>query len=149
MASGAIESVAILSIHPKYAAAILSGLKRVEFRKRKFKGDIRYVAIYASNPVQKIVGFFSISGITEGSPSEVWQQFQHIGGIEKDAYHQYFSGSEKAVAIIIEEVIPLETPLLLKQLSSTLVPPQSFSYMPKHIFGELIEIPNQASYSKT
>ena len=59
---------AILSIKPIYANQILAGTKKVEFRKRKFKEEVRKVYIYASVPVKQIVGYFTFSTIDEDTP---------------------------------------------------------------------------------
>ena len=39
-----------MSIHPVYANAILTGDKKVEFRKRRLAADVTHVLVYATAP---------------------------------------------------------------------------------------------------
>ena len=45
----------LLSIKPKYSDLILSGEKRVEFRRTWAADEVGLIAIYASSPIQRIV----------------------------------------------------------------------------------------------
>ena len=51
LASQPDRRIALMSIRPQFAAAILDGSKRVEFRKRPLAADIGTVVIYATKPV--------------------------------------------------------------------------------------------------
>ncbi len=47
----------LLSLKPQFAAAILSGEKKFEFRRDVFsRSDVTTVVLYASSPVCKVVG---------------------------------------------------------------------------------------------
>ena len=59
MDTPAAGRVAVMSIHPRYAEAILSGQKRVEFRKRRLAPDVTTVLVYATQPVGVLVGRLS------------------------------------------------------------------------------------------
>ena len=65
---------ALMSIHPRYADAILDGTKVVEFRKRALAGDISTVLVYATAPVRRLVGTFQLSATLTASPRDLWQQ---------------------------------------------------------------------------
>lgn len=123
--------IALLSIHPKYASAILAGTKQVEFRKR-FPPTIEYVVIYATHPVSRIVGHFSISHFTTGTPHALWNQYADVGGIDRTAYFNYYRGHAKAVGIHVKTVTILQIPQPLRTLVPNGVPPQSFTYLPDH-----------------
>ena len=73
--------VALLSIHPQYAEAILNGEKKVEFRKAGFSKDVTHVVIYATKPIGAVVGVFETDGSVVQSPRELWQTFSAVGGI--------------------------------------------------------------------
>jgi predicted transcriptional regulator len=118
-----------MSIHPRYASAILSGIKTVEFRKRRLASDVRIVLMYATAPVKKVVGFFEIAEVIEDIPEAVWNEVGEYGGISRAEYEAYYLDSNKAVAFIVRCVYALEQKLPLFDLSPSLVPPQSFSYL--------------------
>lgn len=133
-------TVALLPIQPRYANAIIRGEKHVEFRKRRFGRTVTYVAVYASSPVQAIIGFFRISSIFEGCPQSIWESFQHVGGIDRENFFRYYAGAERAVAIGIERVCVFRNPVPLESLSRSLKAPQSYSYLTHDQVERLAEI---------
>ncbi len=62
MASAAIGRVALFSIHPQYAEAILAGTKSVEFRRTPLADDVTHVVVYATAPTKMVVGIFEVDG---------------------------------------------------------------------------------------
>jgi len=137
MASSERGKVAILPIQPRYAEAIITGVKKVEFRRRNLRNTLNHIVIYASSPVRKIVGFFRVTHVTVGSPAEIWKQFRKVGGIEKAAFEAYYKGAKDAVAIGIGDVVVLRKPLALKTLCESLSPPQSFVYLRMELFEKV------------
>ena len=64
----------ILSIRPTFCQSIFEGKKVYEYRKRVFKRtDVDKVYIYASKPICKIVGYFTITDMIEDLQIEVLQ----------------------------------------------------------------------------
>ena len=54
----------VLSIKPEFAFKIFDGTKKFEFRKAIFKNHkIKTVIVYASSPVQQVIGEFEIEKI--------------------------------------------------------------------------------------
>ena len=98
------RGVAILSIRPEYAEAILDGSKLVEFRRVSFRRWITHALIYATAPVSRVVGAFSVKAVHRGSPDEIWEQFGEVGGISLRTFRSYYEGSSTAIAIEIAEV---------------------------------------------
>ncbi|MGZ9840102.1 ASCH domain-containing protein [Tsukamurella ocularis] len=118
-----------MSIHPQYAAAIMSGKKRIEFRKRRLAPDILTVWVYATSPVQAVVGTFQIREVVELSPRLMWRRYGADGCIDKRAYDAYYKHHKTAVGLVIESFLPLDTPIALGELLPSGVPPQSFAYV--------------------
>ncbi|MEM3502998.1 MAG: hypothetical protein QXE05_07245 [Nitrososphaeria archaeon] len=116
----------ILSIKPKYCKMILSGVKKYEFRK-KFPKDVKYVYIYATSPIKKLVGKFKVGEIIEGSPTELWIRFRKYGGIDEDEFFKYYKGASKGYAIQIEKVRTF-SPIDPKTIMFDFKPPQSYKY---------------------
>jgi len=123
------SEVALLSIHPKYAKAILSGDKKVEFRKQPFRKGVSIVVIYATAPVSQVIGFFTVKGIHVSTPTEIWNRFSSVGEISRKEYREYYSGKESAVAIQIEEARAFSSPIDLSEMKAVAAPPQNFVYL--------------------
>ncbi len=120
----------LLSIKPEYVRQILDGTKRYEFRRRLYKNeDISTIVIYATKPVGKIVGEFSIEQVHSGHPESLWEKTKEFSGIAQDLYNQYFDGREIGHAIEIKKVIKYRTPKNIDKVLPSGIPPQSFAYV--------------------
>jgi predicted transcriptional regulator len=121
--------VALFSIHPRYAMAILDGSKQVEFRRQGLPEDVTHVVIYATSPVQQIVGMFEVAGISKVSPCKAWKQYNRVGGIEKTAFERYYTSAGLAFVIGVRNPQTFHTPFSLADLDEKLRPPQSYMYL--------------------
>ena len=120
----------ILSIRPTFCQMIFDGQKRFEYRKRVFNRlNVDKVYVYASKPISKIVGYFTIKRIIEDSPSMVWELTHEHGGISKKQFNDYFKGCKMAHAIEIDEVVELGTPIVPKEVIKNFTAPQNFMYL--------------------
>ncbi len=118
-----------MSIHPAYADAILAGIKRVEFRKRRLAPDVSTVLIYATLPVGRMIGAFEVLGHDVAPPDELWDRHSQHAGISKTGYREYYAQTQAAVGILIGRVQRLPQPRMLTELHGLSRPPQSFSYL--------------------
>ena len=124
----------IMSIHPKYAQAIIDGKKLYEYRKLLPKRtDIIKVYIYASKPTKAIIAYFTIKRIINDTPSMIWSQTHEHGGITKKQFQEYFQGHTVAHAIEIDEVVQLDTPINPKQVIKDFTAPQNYCYLEKDL----------------
>lgn len=121
----------ILSIKPIYAQAIMSGTKKVEFRKKIFKRPVDKIFVYSSSPEKKILGFFTIKEIIKNSPENLWKEFNKIGGIEKNAFFNYYQGSDTGFSIKISEVEKYDNGIDPTDIFDNFCAPQSFIYLEK------------------
>jgi len=120
----------LLSIKPEFIEKIFKGEKLYEFRTRKFKrNDIRIIILYASSPIQKVVGEIEIEQIIEGKKDQLWKITKQSSGISKDYYDEYFKGREYAYAIKIKKVKKYKTYLSLDKDFNIYSAPQSFIYL--------------------
>ena len=120
----------ILSIRPTFCQSIFEGKKVYEYRKRVFKRtDIDKVYIYASKPICKIVGYFTIAAMIEDSPNNMWKTTHEGSGITKEYFDAYFSGSDMAYAIVIGEVVKLDSPIDPKKMIKNFTAPQNYRYV--------------------
>lgn len=94
---------AILSVHPEYAEAIVSGKKTVEFRRRSTTLAIgTRIWIYATRPLGAIVGVAVLKAIHVGHPLGIWRKHHLSGRIPYSDYQAYFASSKSAVAMELE-----------------------------------------------
>lgn len=124
-----IGHVALLSIHPPYADGILTGTKLVELRKASLREGTTHVAIYATSPVQRVVGLFEVAGADVAPPDELWTRYRDVVAIDRTGYDAYFAGRELGHAIRVGQVRRLAAPARLDEIDPDLRPPQSVVYL--------------------
>ena len=117
----------LLPIKPEFVARILSGEKKVEYRK-KVVADVEYILIYATVPVQKVVAEFKVEKILCASPDELWMETKNVGGINEADFFSYFRGCEKAYAYVISHLNIYENPFHLSDLGIKRAP-QNYQYI--------------------
>ncbi|MBR4624922.1 MAG: hypothetical protein IKO56_05240 [Alphaproteobacteria bacterium] len=119
----------LLSIKPEFAEKIFDGTKKYEFRKSIFKNsDVQKVVVYASSPVQKVIGEFAIAGILNDDVDTIWKKTYRYSGISRDFYLSYFSNKEKAYAIKIGKITRYRQARDLSDYNLSFAP-QSFAYI--------------------
>ncbi len=123
----------LLSIKPEFAFKIFDGEKKFEFRKVKFKNpDVKTVVVYASSPVQQVIGEFDIDQILSSSPNEIWELTKKYSGISEMYFHEYFENRLVAHAIKIINPKKYEVPMSLKE-DFNVFPPQSYLYLNEEV----------------
>lgn len=125
------ENRLLMSVSPRYLARIMSGEKVVEIRKRfspRLVGS--RVVLYGTDPLSSIVGEATISGLSLGTPSEIWEAFAPSVGATAEEFESYTGNADQAYAIELADVMPYTYPLGVALLShlikAELVPPQSY-----------------------
>lgn len=124
-----VERIALMSIHPAFANAIVDGRKTVEFRKRALATDVQRVLVYATSPIKRVIGEFSVARIVKGCPEDIWSEFGADGVISHEDYKSYYSASSAAAAIVIEGARRFAHPVALSDFEPPPAVPQSFSYL--------------------
>lgn len=119
----------LLSIKPQFAELIFDGTKKFEFRKAIFKNtNIKTIVVYASSPMQKVIGEFEIDDIINDQLESLWKKTKRFAGIEENYFYEYFAEREMGYAIKIKNTVRYKIPLSLKD-DFNLTPPQSFLYL--------------------
>jgi predicted transcriptional regulator len=119
----------LLSIKPEYAYKIFAGTKKFEFRKVIFKNpNIKTVVVYASSPVQQVIGEFEIDSIFSFDPKAIWKMTKKYSGITEHFFYQYFEDRKIAHAIKIRKPKKYKKPLCIKG-DFNVLPPQSYVYL--------------------
>ena len=119
-----------MSIKPEFAFKIFEGTKKFEFRKSIYKNqDITKVFVYASSPVQKVIGEFRVKQIHKDTPKRIWSHTKEKSGITKEFFNSYFEGRDKAYAIEVSSTRKYRNPKCLKRDFNVEFAPQSFQYV--------------------
>lgn len=122
----------LLSIKPEFAEKILGGEKRYEFRKTSFRDpeSIDTIFMYASSPVQQIVGTFKLNNVIEDRPENLWCRYGSESGIQqRTRFLNYFSQAETGYALEIDQPHRLSNPIDPRQKIENFRPPVSFQYV--------------------
>lgn len=128
----------LLSIKPKYADLILSGSKRVEFRRSWAAQDVSMIVLYSSSPVQKIVGMVEVDDVLVASPTSLWSTCTaNNGGLTRDELRTYFAGKSAGVAVLLGKVHKPQRPVAPSEAIGNFVPPQSFRYLDTKEYAKL------------
>src|SRR6185312_8221353 len=128
MAERPADRLALLSLHPQHAEAIIKGTKKIEFRKRPLASDITRVVIYATRPVGRVVAAFSIKEQVCDSPRQLWLMYRGEAGGSRAQFLAYYDGRSEGVCIRIGKVVSLAEPLSLRDALGIRRPPQSVQY---------------------
>ena len=123
----------VISLHSKYAEAILAQSKTRELRRRfPHVSPGTQVYIYVTAPESAIVGSFTAGDCADQSPEEVWSQFQPDLGMSRKAFAGYTKGRTSVKAFAVREPRRLRRPVPRAEaagVSPGWRPPQSFRYV--------------------
>lgn len=119
----------LLSIHPEFANAILSGHKKYEFRRVIFKRPIEEVIVYATLPVGRVLGRFVVEDILVDAPEHIWKKTSKFCGVSKEKFDNYFENRERAFAIKVSHPTRFLVPQPLSRYITSNTAPQSFCYV--------------------
>ncbi len=119
----------LLSIKPEFIDKIFSGEKKYEYRRSIFKKQpIKTIVIYASSPIQKVVGEFEIGEVLIDDIDSLWRRTHKHSGITEDFYYRYFADKDHGYAIEIVKARKYRIALCLRK-HFNLLPPQSYVYL--------------------
>lgn len=125
-----MQTSVLLSIKPRFANAILDGNKSFEFRRSIFRNrEVERVVIYASSPVQRVIGEFLIEDILSMRPADLWEVTSSGSGVEREYFDDYFAGRDRGYALKVSQPRRYREPLELRSHFAISRPPQSFCYL--------------------
>ncbi|MEU2146407.1 MULTISPECIES: ASCH domain-containing protein [Streptomyces albovinaceus subgroup] len=126
------ERAMLLSVHPRFANAILAGSKTVEVRRQRVAAPPGTpVLLYATAPTMALVGMARITSIHVASPKDVWSAHRTQTGITRHEYDAYMDGAAQASGLTLEDPVSFDEPVPLSALraAGTFHPPQSYRYL--------------------
>ena len=120
----------LLAIKPEFAEKIFDGTKKYEFRKSIYKrSGIKKIVVYASSPVQQVIGEFSVESVLSDHPENLWKETQEYSGITKEFFQDYFQDRDLGFAIKVKKIKKFKKPLCLKKDYNIHFAPQSYLYL--------------------
>ena len=127
------ERMIILSLKPRYAEAILAGLKTVELRRIEPKMIVPTRAlIYATTPVKALLGTCIVDAVTTDRLAELWKEYGSRTGIRHSEFRDYFKGLKVGSALALSDARQFSRQIPLADLRASRCverPPQSYSYV--------------------
>lgn len=121
----------LLSVHPKFAIAIATGSKRVEFRRRWPSVPTDLAVVYATSPTQSIVAIIEIEEVVRESKSRLWELARtNGGGVTRQALHDYLHGLSSGVALRLGRRLAFHKHVSPEDVfARPFTAPQSFRYL--------------------
>ena len=117
----------LLSVKPEYIDKIFNGAKSFEYRRKLPQKPISAIVLYATDPIQKIVGEVEVISIISASPTALWEQTKHSAGISRAKYRKYFQKCKTANAFVLGTTTKYQVPKMLSDYGINSAP-QSFQY---------------------
>jgi predicted transcriptional regulator len=122
----------LISIKPRFATMIFSGVKTVELRRKEPKvGPGDRMIVYVSSPTMEVTGECTVAEIEKDTPDKIWRRIRGKAGVSKQEFDEYFDGTDLAVAIHVHKPKVFGNPVCLRTLrhAFSMQPPQSFRYV--------------------
>ncbi|WP_415719073.1 ASCH domain-containing protein [Maridesulfovibrio sp.] len=133
-------AIIFLPIKPEYVSRILDGSKVYEYRKTLPKQNISHIVIYASSPLKQIVGIAKVEKIIASPVSDLWCETEMSSGITEKKFFEYFEGKEIAYAFKLTKIRRFKSSFSPFDLWSDFHIPQSFTYLRKDFFDEVLSL---------
>ena len=136
----------ILSIKHKYAKEIIDGKKRYEFRSWIWKNEVRYVYLYSSGEIRKIIARFKVKQIINDIPSNIWIKCKRYSGVTEEDFFSYVTMFNHNIMYAIEiselEILKPVNYVSLKKIG-IINTPQKYKYLDDNISKILEKIFNE------
>lgn len=123
--------VLLLSLHPRFADAILAGTKTIDLRRRPVRAlPGTPVVLYASGSVKAVVGVARLRAAYVVESERAWNDHHHALGLGRIEFEAYLNG-RPAHLLVLDSVQRLSVPIPLQRLQeeTSFRPPQSFRYL--------------------
>ena len=138
------DRMIVLSLKPRFAQAILAGVKTVELRRTVPKIVIPTRALlYASSPVRALLGTCVITSVRSADLAALWHEYGSRSELPFHEFQQYFEGVDAGTALILSDPQALSQPVPLQDLRAkprNFRPPQSFAYVDTKTGNQLIRM---------
>lgn len=129
----------LISVRPRFASLILKGTKKVELRRVRPRVGVKDpVFLYATLPVQAVVGYCLVSHVVSEPVRVIWELVESVAGLTWEEFEKYYVGTNIAHAIFVGSPVAFSRPITLSDLQvgwPGFRPPQSYRYIPQEHFA--------------
>ena len=134
----------ILSLKPRFAEAILAGVKTVELRRTEPKIVVPTRALlYSASPVRALLGTCIITNVRSADLPVLWREHGSRSDLSYSEFQQYFKGVEAGTALTLTEPAAFSRRVPLQDLRARprgFRPPQSFAYVDTETGDRLMQM---------
>lgn len=119
----------MISASPKVAKELFDNPEKdVLFYKNTPVNKVSRVIVYATAPVQKVVGEFDLEVIDKGAVSTNWKKYSKRSVLSKKDYDVYYTGKDQAHAMVSTKAYKYRKPKALSDYNMT-KGPSGFQYL--------------------
>lgn len=134
----------VLSLKPRFAEAILAGVKTVELRRTVPKIVVPTLALlYATTPVRELVGTCIVTSVKTADLATLWRGYGSRSDLRHHEFQQYFDGVDVGTALVLTQPRAFDRRVSLQDLRAKpngFRPPQSFAYVDTKTGDQLIRL---------
>lgn len=127
------DRMVVLSLKPRFAEAILTGVKTVELRRTEPKIETPTLALlYAASPMRSLVGTCIVTSVRSADLVDLWHEHGQEANLSYLEFQQYFKGVDAGTALTLAEPRAFNQRVPLQDLRAKregFRPPQSFAYV--------------------
>ena len=138
------DRMVVLSLRPRFAKAILEGIKTVELRRTEPKIETPTLALlYAASPVRSLIGTCIITSVWSADLGNIWRKHRQEVGLPYREFRQYFKGVDKGTALTLIRPQAFSRQIHLQDLRAKqrgFRPPQSFAYVDTKTGDQFIQM---------
>ena len=138
------DRMVVLSLKPRFAEAILAGIKTVELRRTEPRIVVPTRALlYAASPVRALLGTCIITSVQPLDLQALWQKHGSGSGLLHHEFQKYFEGVDVGTALTLTQPRAFSRQIDLQDLRAKpqgFRPPQSFAYVDTKTGDRLIRM---------
>lgn len=138
------DRMVVLSLKPRFAEAILAGVKTVELRRTVPKIVVPTQALlYATTPVRALLGTCIITSVRSTDLAALWREHGADAALPYREFMQYFEGVNTGTALTLTAPRPFSRRIPLQDMRAkprSFRPPQSFAYVDAKTGDQLIQM---------
>ena len=138
------DRMVVLSLKPRFAEAILAGVKTVELRRTEPKIVVPTRALlYAASPMRALLGTCIITSVRSTDLAALWREHGSHAALSYEEFLGYFEGVDVGTALTLTEPwrfsrrVPLQD---MRAKPKSFRPPQSFAYVDAETGDRLIRM---------
>ena len=138
------DRMVVLSLKPRFAEAILAGVKTVELRRTVPKIEVPTRALlYATTPVRALLGTCVITNVRSAALTVLWREYGSRSDLRYVEFQQYFVGANAGTVLELTQPQALSQRIPLQDLRAKprgFRPPQSYSYVDTKTGDQLLRL---------